>query len=110
MEKTSRQEEYKFLEEYFKFYSKKNGKNIGGFIAFAEKTLVTTGQISKDTLSAFEMTYHLQIELEKKEVQVKVLRDEIVALKNQINKNSSTSTNYSSDGCSGGGGGIRGGC
>jgi len=108
MEKTTKQEEYKFLEEYFKFYSKKNGKNIGGFVASAEKTLVTTGQISKETLANFELSYHLQMELEKKETQIKILKDEIVALKNQISSNSSTSTRYVDDGC---GGRVRnGGC
>lgn len=99
MAKLSNNEEFKFLEEYFRFYSKKNGVNIGGFVAFAEKTLVKTGQIAPETLSTFEATYHLQIELAKKEKQVEILKKEIDELKQKVLNNSRTVVN---DGCGGG--------
>ncbi len=110
MEKQNKREELKFLEEYFKFFSKKNGKNVGAFIAFAQPHLVDTGQISKETLDAFEVTYHLKLQLEQKEVQIKVLKDEVEDLKRQINNKSSSGSLYVDDGCGRGTIIPRGGC
>lgn len=100
MKKITKTEEFNFLEEYFKFYSKKNGANIGGFIAFAQSTLVNTEQISEESLAAFETTYHLNLELEKKNKQIKILENEVEDLKKQINKNASTTIHIiHDDGC-----------
>ena len=87
MNNTTKREELNFLEEYFKFYSKKNpqGGVMGSFTAFVHKTLIDTGQISEESLIAFLETHNLSIALEEKEIAIKKLQDEIVMLKKKIN-------------------------
>jgi len=89
-----------FLEEYYAFWLKKNsGSSFESFIAIAEKSLVKTGQIAKQSLESFNKTYDLQQELLKKEEEVRKLMKEIEKLKKEAN----IAPTFVDDGCGRGG-------
>ena len=95
---TKNKEELEFLENYYKFWLKKNRQSsFASFVATATKTLVQSGQISQETISVFEKTFNLQQELNRKEKEVDKLKKEIEDLKRQLNVKPPTFN----DGCRG---------
>lgn len=72
-----------FLESYFKFHTEKGG-TVDEFEKVAKKSLVETGQVSKDELSSFMSTKKIDQEIAAKRLAISVCESKIKELQSEI--------------------------